>query len=197
MPDMNVIKKTSSGYQSLSLDAILLDKRMIFLSGSITSVSVELIIKQLLFLESIDSREPVKLIINSPGGEVDAGLILYQQIKGMELPIQLYCMETAASMAAIIFAGGKYGRYILKSGRVMFHEPLITSTGNGMTSSASQVVRTAETILKTKRHLNELFAADTRNNMEDIEKLAEEGDKWFTADEAVAYGICDAVVERL
>ena len=111
MNDMNVIRKTSSGIQSLSLDAVLLDKRMIFLSGVITSASVDLIVKQLLFLEGLDERERVKLIINSSGGEVEAGLFLYQQIKGMDVPIDLYCTELAASMAGILLAGGKHGRY--------------------------------------------------------------------------------------
>ena len=193
MNDMNVIRKTSSGIQSLSLDAVLLDKRMIFLSGVITSASVDLIVKQLLFLEGLDERERVKLIINSSGGEVEAGLFLYQQIKGMDVPIDLYCTELAASMAGILLAGGKHGRYILKSGRVMIHEPLISASSG----SASQIARTAETILDTKRRLNQLLANDTNRPIEEIEKLVADGDHWFTAEEAVAFGICDAIVDRV
>lgn len=197
MNDMNVIRKTSSGIQSLSLDAVLLDKRMIFLSGVITSASVDLVVKQLLFLEGLDERERVKLIINSSGGEVEAGLFLYQQIKGMDVPIDLYCTELAASMAGILLAGGKHGRYILKSGRVMIHEPLISASSGGISGSASQIARTAETILDTKRRLNQLLANDTNRSIEEIEKLVADGDHWFTAEEAVAFGICDAIVDRV
>lgn len=197
MPDMHVIKKTSSGFQSLSLDAMLLDKRMVFLNDTITSSSVDLVVKQLLYLESIDDQEPIKLIINSPGGEVQAGLYLYQQLKGMNIPIELYCTEIAASMAAIILAGGKHGRYILKSGRVMVHEPLISDSTGGVSGSASQIARTAESILETKRHLNELLATDTMRAIEEIEKLIADGDHWFTAKEAVEFGICDAIVDRV
>ena len=199
MTDMHVIKKTSSGFQSLSLDAMLLEKRMVFLGDSITSASVDLVIKQLLYLEILDSREPIKLVINSPGGEVDAGLYLYQQLQGMskDIPIQIFCTETAASMAAIILAGGKHGRFILKNGRVMVHEPLISPSSGGVTGSASQIARTAESILETKRHLNELLAADTKRSVEEIEMLVTDGDHWFTAKEAVAFGICDDIVYRL
>lgn len=98
---MQVVKRTSSGLQSLNLDAMLLDRRMVFLSDAITTESVTLVVKQLMFLECLDDREPIKLILNSPGGEVNAGLFLYDQIKGMEIPIQIYCTEMAASMAAI------------------------------------------------------------------------------------------------
>ncbi len=194
---MNVIKKTSSGIQSLSLDAVLLDERLVFMSDVITSASVELIVKQLLFLESLDEHEKIKLIINSPGGEVGAGLFLYNQMKGMNVPVEIYCTEIAASMAAIILAGGKDGRFILKSGRVMVHEPLVSSSSGGISGSASQIARTAETILDTKRHLNELLANDTNHSIDEIEKLVVGGDRWFTAEEAVEFGICDAMVDRV
>lgn len=194
---MNVIKKTSSGMQSLSLDAVLLDRRMVFLNGDITSASVDLVVRQLLFLETIDDREKIKLIMNSPGGEVRAGLFLYQQLKGMNVPIELYCTELAASMAAIIFAGGKNGRYIMKSGRVMIHEPLISTSSGPVSGSASQIARTAESILATKRHLVELLASDIGHSTDEIETLIADGEHWFTAQEAVEYGICDAVVDRV
>ena len=196
MNDMSIIRKTSSGIQNLSLDAVLLDKRMVFLSDTITSASADLVVKQLLFLECLDDRERIKLIINSPGGEVEAGLFLYQQIKGMDIPIDIYCTELAASMAAILLAGGK-NRYILKSGRVMIHEPLISASSGGISGSASQIARTAETILDTKRRLNQLLANDTKRSLEEIEKLVADGDHWFTTEEAVKFGICDAIVDRV
>lgn len=197
MPDMHVIKKTSSGIQSLSLDAMLLDKRMVFLSDTITSASVDLVIKQLLFLESMDAREPIKLIINSPGGEVNAGMMLYDQIHGMKnVPIEMYCIEMAASMAAVILAGGKHGRYILKHSKVMIHEPLISPTSGGLCGSASSIAKSAESIMQTKRDLVEILADDTGSSIEDIEK-AVAFDNFMSAEEAVSFGICDAIVDRV
>lgn len=193
---MNVLKKSHSGIQSLNLDSVLLDQRRVFLSGPITSESVDLVIKQLLFLESMDDREPIRLAINSPGGEVDAGLALYSQIRGMEVPIQTYCVKMAASMAAIILAGGRHGRYILKRSNVMIHEPLISPTTGGLCGSASSIAKSAESIMKIRRELIEILASDTGRSFEEIEK-AVSYDNVMTAQEAVSFGICDAIVDRI
>lgn len=194
---MQVIKKSSAGIQSLPLEAMLLAQRIIFLNGEITTDSADLILKQLLYLESEDTHEPVKLVINSPGGSVSAGLMLYQQIKGMELPIDIYCTEMAASMAAVILAGGRPGhRFIMKMGRTMIHEPLVSPSGGGISGSASSIQKTAESIMETKRVLTKLIASDTGHTVEEIE----EGisfDNYMNAEESVAFGICDAVVERV
>ena len=96
---MQVIQKSSSGTQSFPLDAMLLAQRTVFLTGEINTSTVNAIIQQLLFLESADATAPIKLIITSPGGTVQAGLALYDQLKGMTVPIDLYCVELAASMA--------------------------------------------------------------------------------------------------
>lgn len=197
MSDMNVIKKSSAGIQSVSLDAMLLDKRMIFLSDAITSESVNLIIKQLLYLESLDEQESIRLIINSPGGEVNAGLLLYDQIQGMSVVVETYCTELAASMAAIILAGGKQGhRFILKHSRVMIHEPLISSASGGLCGSATSIAKSAESIMKTKEALVELLSSDTGRSIEEIEK-AVSFDNFMSAEEAVAFGICDEIIERI
>ena len=194
---MQVIKKTSGGIQSLGLDSILLDQRMVFLCGEISSESVDLIVRQLLFLESLDEREPIKLIINSPGGEVLAGLYLYDQIKGMRVPIDIYCTEMAASMAAIILAAGEKGhRFILKHSKVMIHEPLISSSSGGLTGSASSIAKSAESIMQTKRDLVEILANDTGRSKREIEK-AVAYDNFMSAREAVEFGICDAIVTRI
>ena len=112
---MQVIQKSSSGTQSFPLDAMLLAQRTVFLTGEINTSTVNAIIQQLLFLESADATAPIKLIITSPGGTVQAGLALYDQLKGMTVPIDLYCVELAASMAAVILAGGRRGhRFILR-----------------------------------------------------------------------------------
>lgn len=194
---MQVIKKTNSGIQNLSLDAVLLDRRKVFLSGGIDSESVDLVVKQLLFLESMDEREPIQLIINSPGGEVLAGLYLYDQLKGMKVPIDIYCAEMAASMAAILLAAGRKGhRYILKHSKVMIHEPLISSSSGGISGSASSIAKSAESIMQTKRDLVTILAQDTGRSEKEIEK-AVSYDNFMTAEEAVKFGICDKIVERI
>ena len=194
---MQVIKKTKSGIQNLSLDAVLLDRRKVFLSGGIDSESVDLVVKQLLFLESMDEREPIQLIINSPGGEVLAGLYLYDQLKGMKVPIDIYCAEMAASMAAILLAAGKKGhRFILKHSKVMIHEPLISSSSGGISGSASSIAKSAESIMQTKRDLVAILSQDTGRSEKEIEK-AVSYDNFMTAEEAVKFGICDKIVERI
>ena len=194
---MQVIKKTNSGIQNLSLDAVLLDRRKVFLSGGIDSESVDLVVKQLLFLESMDDREPIQLIINSPGGEVLAGLYLYDQLKGMKVPIDIYCAEMAASMAAILLAAGRKGhRYILKHSKVMIHEPLISLSSGGISGSASSIAKSAESIMQTKRDLVAILSQDTGRSEKEIEK-AVSYDNFMTAEEAVKFGICDKIVDRI
>lgn len=194
---MQVNKKTSYGIQSLSLDAILLDDRMVSLYGTITLESVELVVKQLLFLESINSRDPIKLIINSNGGDVSAGLMLYDQITGMKnVPIEMYCIELAASMATIILASGKNGRYILKHSKVMIHEPAISESSGGLCGSASSISKFAEYIMQTKKRLTEILADNTCRSVQKVEKAMSYG-KIMSADEAVSFGICDKFIERI
>ncbi|MGM9661283.1 MAG: ClpP family protease [Faecousia sp.] len=194
---MQIIKKSSSGIQSLPLDAMLLAQRKVFLSEAITTKSANAVLQQLLFLEGEDSNAPIKLIIDSPGGEVNAGLMLYDQIKGMDVPIEMYCTELAASMAAVILAGGRPGhRFILKHSKVMIHEPLISSSSGGICGSASSIAKTAESILETKRVMTELLAQDTGRTIEEIEK-AVSFDNFMNAEEAVTFGICDSIVDRV
>lgn len=191
---MQIIKKSSSGIQSLPLDSMLLAQRKVFLSDIITRESANIILKQLLFLESEDSSSPIELYIFSPGGEVDAGMMIYDQIKGMDVPIKMYCIGLAASMAAVILAGGQKGnRFILEHSKVMLHEPLISG---GVGGSATSIQRTAESIMETKRIMTELLAHDTGCPLNEIEHRISY-DNYMNAKEAVEYGICDAIVHRV
>ena len=126
-----------------------------------------------------------------------AGLYLYDQIKGMSVPIDIYCTEMAASMAAIILAAGEKGhRFILKHSKVMIHEPLISASSGGLTGSASSIAKSAESIMQTKRDLVEILANDTGRSKREIEK-AVAYDNFMSAREAVEFGICDAIVTRI
>lgn len=194
---MQVIKKSSGGIQSLPLDAMLLSKRMVFLSGIITSDSADAILRQMVYLTEEDPSAPVKLIINSPGGSVSAGLAIYDQIKGSPVPVEVYCTELAASMAAHLLAAGAPGkRFILRHSRVIIHEPLISSESGGISGSATDIQKTAESIMKTKRQLVELLAQDTGHTIEEIE-AATSFDNIMDAEQAVAFGLCDRIVDHI
>lgn len=194
---MQVIKKSSSGVQSLPLDAMLLSNRMVFLKGRITSETADEIIRQLVYLTQEDPAVPIRLIINSPGGSVSAGLALYDQIKGSPVPIETYCVELAASMAAHLLAAGAPGkRFILRHSNTMIHEPLISSEGGGISGSATDIQKTAESIMKTKRQLVELLAKDTGHTAKEIE-AATAFDNIMDAEQAVAYGLCDRIIDHI
>lgn len=192
---MNIIKKSNSGIQTLPLNSYWLSQRKIFISDSITMESANTAIQQLLFLECEDKTAPIEIYLSSPGGEVNAGLMLYDQLKGMNnLQIKTYCIGLAASMAAILLAGGQKGnRFILPHSKVMIHEPLILG---GVGGSATSIQRTAESIMETKQITTRLLAQDTGKPIELIEQ-AISYDNFMNAEQAVEFGICDAVVSRI
>lgn len=192
---MQVIKKGCNGTITLPLNSIMLNQRKIFLTGNITAESSIEIIQQLLFLESEDKTAPIDIIIDSPGGEVSAGMSLYDQLKGMtDINIRTYCTGIAASMAAILLAGGQKGnRFILPHSKVMIHEPLITG---GVGGSATSIQRTAESIMETKRITTKLLAQDTGKTIHQIEQ-AISYDNFMNAEEAVSFGICDSIIPRI
>ncbi len=191
---MQTLKKTNSGIQSLNLDSVLLDKRMIFLDTEITPESANLILKQFLFLESADPYEPIKLIINSNGGQVTAGLMIYDVIQACSCDVDIYCTGMTASMAAVLLASGKKGhRFILPHSEVMIHEPLIA---NGFGGSATTIEKTTQNILKVKAQINQLLAKHTGNSVKEIDR-ATAFDNYMTATEAVQFGLCDKIVDRV
>lgn len=192
---MNIIKKSNSGLQSLPIDSILLLQRKIFLYDEITTESANLILKQLIYLRE-ENNDPINIYISSPGGEVNAGLMLYDQLKGMtDITINMYCTGLAASMAAIILAGGQKGnRFILPHSKVMIHEPLIA--GRGVTGSATSIQQTAESIMETKKIMSELLARDTGQSVDEIID-AISYDHYMNATEAIKFGIVDAIVQKI
>lgn len=194
---LNVILKSNAGYQTLPLQAMLFSQRMMFITGEITSDSVIETLQQLLYLQSEDEKSPVKIIMNSPGGSVSAGLILYQQIKAMKVPIEIYCVEMCASMAAVILAGGQKGhRYILRGSKCMLHEPLI-SPASGISGSANEVKKTTENLIETKQYLNEILARETEHSVNEIDELLTHGDYFLTDIEAINFGLADAIVDHI
>lgn len=186
---MNSIVKSSNGITVVPVESRLLSKRMLFIEGEITAASACEIVRSLMVLADEDPDAPIKVYINSPGGEVNAGLMIYDTIKGMKTPVNLYCVGMAASMAAIILAGGRKGnRYILPHSKVMIHEPLIAG---GVGGSATSIKHTADSIMETKKLSVELLAADTGKSHDEID-AAISYDNYMNAQEAINFGMCDA-----
>ena len=178
------------GSTELSLPARFLKQGQVFLLGEINAESANMAMMQLMYLEKQDGNHPVRIYINSPGGEVTAGLMIYDVLQAMKKPVDIYCTALAASMAAVILAGGKKGhRFIFPHAKTMIHEPLILS---GVGGSATSIHNISESILQTKQMLNELLAKHTGKSI-DLVNEATSYDHYMTADESVAFGLCDEV----
>lgn len=185
--------ESAHGVREVTLNSRHLMNRRIFLTGEIDAAYANSIVSQLLFLEE-DSDKPVDLYINSPGGEVNAGLLIYDALQASKLKINIICMGYAASMAAIILAGGQKGRrYIMEHSKVMIHEPLIA---NGMGGSASSVKNISDAILETRDMINQILADHTGKTLEEVNE-ATRYDNYMNAEEAISFGICDKVIKSL
>lgn len=185
--------ESASGTRTVELTTRHLMNRNIFLTGSIDSEAANKFISQFLYLEQ-DSTKPVTIYINSPGGEINAGLMIYDTIQGSSLDINIICTGMAASMAAILLAGGQKGRrYILKHSKVMIHEPLLA---NGVGGSATSIMNISQSILETREIVNGILAKHTGKTIEEINE-ATSFDNYMNADEAVAFGICDTISGKI
>mgnify|MGYP001858854011 CR=1 FL=1 len=184
-----VIESTSRGERSYDIYSRLLKDRIIFLGEEVTDVSASLVVAQLLFLESEDPNKDISLYINSPGGSVSAGLAIYDTMNYIQCDVSTICIGMAASMGAFLLAGGAKGkRMALPNADVMIHQP-----SGGAQGQATEIKIVAEKILKTRKKLNEILAANTGQPLEVIERDTER-DNYMTAEEAMAYGLIDKVI---
>ena len=184
-----VIEQTSRGERSYDIYSRLLNDRIIFLGEEVTDVSANLIVAQLLFLESEDPGKDIHMYINSPGGSVSAGLAIYDTMQYIKCDVSTICIGMAASMGAFLLAGGTKGkRMALPNSEIMIHQP-----SGGAQGQATDIKIVAEQILKTKRKLNEILAANTGKPLEQIE-IDTERDNYMSAEEAKAYGLIDNVI---
>lgn len=191
---MNSIIKSSNGITMVPIECRLLSDRKLFIEGEITATTACEFVRAVMLLVKEDPEKPIDIYINSPGGEVNAGLLIYDTLKGIATEINLHCVGMAASMAAIILASGKKNhRYILRHSRTMIHEPLISG---GVGGSATSIKRTAESILETKRISIELLAADTGRSPDEVE-AAISFDNYMNAEESIAFGLCDSIEESI
>jgi len=188
-----VIEKTGRGERAYDIFSRLLRDRVVFVSGPIEDDSANLIIAQLLFLSNEDAKTDIHLYINSPGGSITAGLAIYDTMQFLRCEVATYCVGQAASMAAVLLAGGKNGkRSLLKNGRVLLHQPLITGV---LTGPATDLDIEAKEILRLRSRLYQIIAKDTGQAVEKIEKDCDRN-LWLEADEAIAYGLADKILQK-
>ena len=184
----SVIDRTDSGERCFDIYSRLLEDRVIFLSGPINGEVANLVVAQLIYLESKDPTKDISLYINSPGGEVTAGLAIYDTMKYIRCDVSTICIGMAASMGAFLLSSGTKGkRYALPNSEVMIHQVL-----GGAQGQASDVEIHTMQLLKTKAKLNKLLAENVGKPVEQVERDTDR-DNFLTAEEAKAYGIVDEV----
>ncbi len=184
-----VVEQTSRGERSYDIFSRLLKDRIIFLGEEINDITANLVVAQMLFLESEDPAKDIHLYINSPGGSVAAGWAIYDTMQYIKCDVSTICIGMAASMGAFLLACGTKGkRFALPNAEIMIHQPL-----GGAQGQASDIKIAADHILQTRRKLNEYLAANTGQPLEVVERDTDR-DNWMSAEEAKAYGLVDDVV---
>ena len=183
-----VIEKSNFGERAYDIYSRLLKDRIIFLGGAIDDTVANIVIAQLLFLESEDPKKEISLYINSPGGHVTAGLAILDTMNHIKPDVSTVCVGLAASMGAVILAAGKKGkRFALPNSEIMIHQP-----SGGMEGTAADIEISAKQIIRLRERLNQILAANTGQTVAQIEKDVNR-DFFMTADEAKKYGIIDKV----
>lgn len=184
-----VLESTSRGERTYDIYSRLLKDRIIFLGEEVNDVTASLVVAQLLFLEAEDPNKDISLYINSPGGSVTAGMAIYDTMNYIKCDVSTICLGMAASMGAFLLSGGTKGkRYALPNAEVMIHQP-----SGGARGQATEIQIVAENILRTKKKLNEILAANTDQPYDVIVRDTER-DNYMTAEQAKEYGLIDCVI---
>ena len=184
-----VFEQTSRGERNYDIYSRLLKDRIIFLGEEVNETTASLVVAQLLFLESEDPGKDIHLYINSPGGMVTAGMAIYDTMQYIKCDVSTICIGLAASMGAFLLAGGAKGkRFALPNAEIMIHQP-----SGGAKGQATEIQIAAENILKTKKKLNEILAANTGKPYETV-CADTERDNYMSAEEAMEYGLIDSVI---
>ena len=183
-----VVDRTDNGERSFDIYSRLLEDRVVFLSGEITDEVANLVVAQLIYLESKDPTKDISLYINSPGGSVSAGLAIYDTMRYIRCDVSTICIGMAASMGALLLSSGAKGkRYALPNSEIMIHQVL-----GGAQGQASDVEIHTRQLLKTKQKLNAILAGNVGKQVSEVEKDTDR-DNYISAEEAKAYGIVDEV----
>jgi len=186
-----VVEQSERGERSYDIYSRLLKDRIIILGEEINDVSANLVVAQLLFLESEDPDKDISLYINSPGGSISAGMAIYDTMQLIKPQVSTICIGMAASMAAFLLAAGEKGkRYVLPNAEVMIHQPL-----GGTQGQAEDIKIHAEHILKIREKMNRILAENTGKDVDTIAKDTDR-DNYLSAEEAVEYGLVDKIVGK-
>ena len=186
-----VVEQTSRGERAFDIYSRLLNERIIFLGTPVDDQIANLVVAQLLHLESEDPEKDISLYINSPGGSVYAGLAIYDTIQFVKPDVQTICVGIAMSMGALLLAGGAPGkRMALPNSRILIHQP-----SGGYEGQSSDIEIHAREVLALRARVDELYAKHTNQSIERVQADMER-DRYFTGDEALAYGLVDRVIER-
>ena len=189
-----VVEQTGRGERSYDIYSRLLRDRIVFIGGAVDDQMANVVVAQLLFLSNDDPQANINIYVNSPGGSVSAGLAIYDTMQFIRCNVATYCIGLAASMGAVLLAGGTKGkRYILPNSRVLIHQPLISGV---LTGPATELDIEAQEILRLRKRLYGILAGATGKPDEEIERDCERN-KWLEATEAVEYGCVDKVLEHM
>ena len=184
-----VVEQTSRGERSYDIYSRLLNDRIIFLADEVNDVTANLVVAQLLFLESVDPDKDISLYINSPGGSITAGMAIYDTMNYIKCDVSTICIGMAASMGAFLLSAGTKGkRYALPNSEIMIHQPL-----GGFQGQATDIKIHAQRILDIKENLNKILADNTGKPL-DVIKADTERDNFMTAQQALEYGLIDKVI---
>lgn len=184
----NVLEKTSDGSRVYDIYSRLLEDRIILLSGEIDDNMANIIISELLYLDSI-SNEDISIYINSPGGSITSGMAIYDTMNYIKSDVSTICVGLAASMGAFLLSSGKKGkRYILPNAEVMIHQPI-----GGVQGQATEIKIVANRIIKMKEKINKILSNNTKKNIKQIE-IDTERDYYMDANESIKYGLVDKII---
>ncbi len=189
-----VIEQTAKGERSYDIFSRLLKDRIIFLGEDVNATTASLVIAQMLFLESEDPDKEISLYINSPGGSITDGMGIVDTMNYIKCPVSTICVGLAASFGAVLLANGEKGkRFATPNAEILIHQPLIG--GNGIAGQTTEIKIQADHMIKTREKLNKLLSDKTGQSIETIEKDTER-DHWMTAEEALAYGLIDGIMDK-
>ncbi|PJE68492.1 ATP-dependent Clp protease proteolytic subunit [Candidatus Shapirobacteria bacterium CG10_big_fil_rev_8_21_14_0_10_38_14] len=184
-----IVERNQRGERAYDIFSRLLEERIVFLAGPVTDMNANVVIAQMLYLTSKDSKRDIKLYINSPGGSVTAGLAIYDTMQFLKCPVSTICIGLTASMAAVLLSAGTKGkRFALPNAEILLHQ-----VAGGAQGQAADIEITAKQIVKMKAKLNEILAFHTGQTLEKVEKDTDR-DFYLTAEEAKKYGLIDEVI---
>lgn len=191
---VHILKETSRGIDQVMIEDEMLESREIFLTTDVTGESCSELIKQLMYLERKSSTAPITLYINSPGGDVNSGLAVYDCMALMKAPIKTVCIGTAASMGSILFLAGTE-REMLPHSKIMIHDPSFASLNIGG-KKPHEIQQQVDSLNKAKTALSKIIAERTGKPLKEIQKITQ-SDSYYTAEEAIRFGLATAICERI